>query len=421
MTEISLQNRIPSTNAIKFCLGFVFGMVVLSSSLSWLYLQNFFDIYNLQISNPSQSCELITVIHSTFRTLTWYHCAHRKMFLVEENKRDGNQTDGRLSMLLRTVGPVMSTTISKRTSRTMHSFEYKTCRPGVHFYTLHIVLDIEHDHYATSCYNSSVPVAWYEQTIAENQLQPCTDYWALSNPVTTESDARFLMDIPGKLELTEKMSFFRERNPDFVTEKTWSGTISENITYLCLSGDSHTRLIYKSLTGDNCLNGSNYCHRNGIDFAFNHWPNITLEHDFSQCSHILINFGQWLISHQVTPDTAWTIDAYAHDVVEVLKKVSSYGKPVIWMQNHPLALYPGLNIDICPPKDFRYPNYVIDFNEAAKKAITNSFDDKIPIIDLFSLPFDVLDLTKDHAHYADEPIASQIMNFVMSYLDGVPK
>jgi hypothetical protein len=217
------------------------------------------------------------------------------------------------------------------------------------------------------------------------------------------------------------MTFFRERNPDFITEKTWNGTISKDITNLCLSGDSQTRQIYSSLTTDNCVKGSKYCHQNGIEFAFNQWPDAALEYDFSQCSHILINFGQWLISHQVKPGTAWTINEYTHSVVEVLKNVSSYGKPVMWMQNHPMSLHPAFNIDICPPKDFRFPNYVNDFNEAAKKAITNSFGDKIPIIDLFNLPLDVLDFSWDHGHYADEPIVSQILGFVMSHLDSVQK
>jgi hypothetical protein len=178
---------------------------------------------------------------------------------------------------------------------------------------------------------------------------------------------------------------------------------------VCFFGDSHLRHVYNSFLDPTFLLNATIgtpdkavLQRASYIFKHNVWGQ-PLEPDFlHNCSHIVVNFGQWPLSHKSTRTvrsrtirSPWTPARYLMQVKHLAKQLSAAkrtGTRVWWATTMGLVFPQG----VVQMADFRTDPNLILFNSIAYYVMRRH---GVPVIDTFTMSSTLMDQAYDRSHF----------------------
>jgi hypothetical protein len=261
-------------------------------------------------------------------------------------------------------------------------------------------------------------------TVSPAQVSPCTvGLWEWSEPRGSNMSLYRQQGIPHPYTDGFEGNFTGLRyNYPFLPPDKVMQCMSTRTT--CLVGDSQMRHHYHHIASflhgagktANCNKQSANCAVDGSRFHYVNfrygpqWADISGNISALNCSHVVINFGQWPISHKEAP-VPWSYTKYRDEVEKLFTALSNLTAQVFWTDTN--SYPPNPMLKACPPQDWRFPHVVAYYNEIA--ALSLRMFPRLRSIRLHDVAFQLWDLSYDGAHY-NYPVGPASAQYVLTSL-----
>ena len=189
----------------------------------------------------------------------------------------------------------------------------------------------------------------------------------------------------------------------------------------CFVGDSQMRHIYNDVVGWSSRQprskvfGQTDKSVIEVDFARfldNPWGEPT---DLSDCSTVVVNFGQWHLAFTAGSRPS-SVSNYMSSVAEVagnLSLLQDKGVKVLWVTTASHGLHNhGMEHRGTGIADWRADPYLLLFNVVANAVMSHQ---GIPVVDSWGITAPLMDLSYDGSHYKG-PVGYHVALLVMNYL-----
>jgi hypothetical protein len=176
---------------------------------------------------------------------------------------------------------------------------------------------------------------------------------------------------------------------------------------VCLFGDSQLRNVLNSIgvqvTPSTCnavrmQRQRSFCKVQAFSFhslLFPHSWEPEYDEILPGCSHVFVNYGQWLSAR--ISGTPWNITRYRDSVAAFMRKLVAHKARhphlnITWVSTHPYPINERMRT--CPPYDWRLPHVISAYNTAARaearrtRGAVGYLDTHRAILPLFELTFD---------------------------------
>jgi hypothetical protein len=348
------------------------------------------------------------------------HCStsHFHLFEIFPNSRH-------IEAFLRINGPNLDTKIFQRSSRntSIWASQFNACHLGFHTASVYIYLQDTDENDVVegrSCPELKDPVTISWNSSARTAV--CEALWSWSKNNVAFEFSRYLSH-PIRKDYVSSFSALTSSVP--VTNL--SDLVLPDL--VCLFGDSQMRNLYNSILkqlGHPCdaekqQQSKGECKGPGFLFKRMNYPSAWHFDDFfSNCSHVLVNFGQWPAS--TSRPRPWNRTFYSANVKAFISRLlllkSKYVHVNIsWVSTnpHPISFWGPVWGNHCPLHDWRLPHVISAYNLVAHDVISDT-GGLVSYVDTFSIAFPAFDLTFDGAHYQG-PVGVALAHLLLQSLN----
>jgi len=379
----------------------------------------------LKTSHPviQPDCALFHYFERNETLFGFYHCSLSAKYVVTTSKSKYNV------FLLRLVSDRhISTTMSERIDDMTYLITYRAPHHGHYKAFIRVLMDAETFDLPNNCLANYVRVNHQfeisdeldaHRVVAMREAQQDEDCcWEFLPPLKEDEmlpyegwDERS----PWNPELASRLQF--SKSPKATSHEEARECLRDKA--VCFLGDSQTRHLsvafnelFNSSFAAQCDKTTVSCSGENGAFFILHYPEDVTGIDYSACTHLLFNYGQWPASYMNGP--AWPIEKYTQETKHFFDSTLvpiGREKKVFWMSSNPFPLS-HYRVRTCPPTDWRFPQVLKEYNSVAAALARER---GIEVIDYFDIMFHLMDASYDNAHYK-QPSGSALAKLVLDRL-----